>query len=176
MFRLHVQTPCLDSLFHMVHGSGNYGNPKLSSYSRIVNQWQAEKRTSPERGRRRSFFMMFFFYSVVSFQSAGSCPQRGVLLTSGQNSPCPGIPAAQKGCWLCPLLGVLLLPGCVGGVEQAVGFALAGLMQERAGCGPCPCRAHAGTRRRASGRRGCHASSAGRSLCPHCTGQKRGQL
>lgn len=45
-----------------------------------------------------------------------------------------------------------------------------------AGCGPCPCRAHAGTRRRASGRRGCRASSAARSLCRSCTGRKRGQL
>ena len=162
MFILHVQTPCPDSLFHMVHGSGNYGNPKLSSYSRIVNQWQAEKRTSPERGRRRSFFMMFFFYSVVSFQSAGNCPQRGVLLTSGQKQSVPWYTSSPEGLlalppagrtpltWLCRWCG--------------------------AGCGLCPCRAHAGTRRRASGRRGCRASSAARSLCRSCTGRKRGQL
>ncbi|SDL33791.1 hypothetical protein SAMN04487833_11722 [Sarcina sp. DSM 11001] len=172
----------------MVHGSGNYGNPKLSSYSRIVNQWQAEKRTSPERGRRRSFFMMFFFYSVVSFQSAGSCPQRGVLLTSGQNSPCPGIPAAQKGLLTPPHVGVLLTPGQSSALayqqhRRAAGSAPAGRTPLTwlcrwcgAGCGLCPCRAHAGTRRRASGRRGCRASSAARSLCRSCTGRKRGQL
>ena len=147
MFRLRVQTPC--SIWFTDQGIMailNYHHtPGLSINGR------------PKKERLRSFF-----YSVVSFQSAGSCPQRGVLLTSGQKQSVPWYTSSPEGLlalppagrtpltWLCRWCG--------------------------AGCGLCPCRAHAGTRRRASGRRGCRASSAARSLCRSCTGRKRGQL